>query len=68
MEDSLKNVKGHGLLKPVPDNQMKTFETLPVEFYLESLSGKIKQKVFAYTTNRITGNMRSINWKKCKDK
>ena len=50
------------------NNQVKTFETLPVEFNLESVNGKIKETVFAYTADRVTGNMKPINWKKYNDK
>lgn len=50
------------------NNQVKTFETLPVEFNLESLNRKLKQKLYAYTTDRFAGKMRPINLKKCKDK
>ena len=50
------------------NNQVKTFETLLVEFNLESVNGKIKERVFAYTADRVTGNMKPINWKKYKDK
>ena len=52
----------------VLNNQVKTFETLPVEFNLESLSRKLKQKLYAYATDRVAGKMRPINLKKCKDK
>ena len=50
----------------VLNSQVKPFETLPVEFNLESLNGKIK--LSGYTTDRVAGNMRPINWKKYKDK
>ena len=48
--------------------RVKTYQKLPVEINLESLNEKIKQKVSAYTADRITENTRPINWKKCKDK
>ena len=50
------------------NNQGKIFETLPVELNLESVYGKIKERVFAYMVDRVTGNMKLIHWKKYKDK
>ena len=52
----------------VLNNQVRTFKTLPVEFNLESVNGKIKDRVSAYTVDRVTGKMKLINWKKYKDK
>ena len=70
--DVTEQLKLKRIPKPVTvnvlNNQVKTFETLPVEFNLESLNRKLKQKLYAYTTDRVAGKMRPINLKKCKDK
>ena len=50
------------------NNQGKIFQTLPVELNLESVYGKIKERVSAYMVDRVTGSMKLINWKKYKDK
>ena len=39
------------------NGQVETFETTPVECTLEILDGK-SFKITAFTTNRVTGNMR----------
>ena len=33
------------------NNQVRTFKTLPVEFNLESVNGKIKERVSGYTVD-----------------
>eukprot|EP00795_Rhopilema_esculentum_P017422 gene17422-9025_t len=39
-----------------------SLETMPVEFQLESLDGKLKTQIQALTVNRVTGNLRAVNW------
>ena len=48
----------------VLNGQVETFETVPVEFGLESVNGKVKTTISAFTTNRVTGDMKVINWAK----
>ena len=35
---------------------------MPVEFQLESLDRKVKTKIQAFTVNRVTGNLKAVNW------
>ena len=37
--------------------------TIPVQMELESLDGSAKVKINAYTVNRVTGNIRVIDWR-----
>ena len=48
----------------VLNGQCKEFETMPVEVQLESLDGTINTKIEALTANRVTGDMRSVDWGK----
>ena len=48
----------------VLNRQVETFYTIPVECVLESLEGK-SFKISALTTNRVTDNMRVIDWSTC---
>ena len=40
-----------------------SFETMPVEFDLQSIDGKTRARISAFTATRVTGNMRPVNWK-----
>ena len=40
-----------------------SFQTMPVEFDLQSVDGRTSTRVSAFTTTRVTGNMRPVNWK-----
>ena len=40
-----------------------SFETMPVEFDLQSTDGKTRARISAFTATRVTGNMRPVNWK-----
>ena len=46
----------------VLNGQEDTFETMPVECGIESLDGRINVKITAFTANRVTGNMKAVNW------
>ena len=46
----------------VLNGQEDTFETMPVECGIESLDGRINMKITAFTANRVTGNMKAVNW------
>ena len=48
----------------VLNGQTETFETTPVEVELESLDGNVKTTINAFTTERVTGNMKVIDWGK----
>jgi len=48
----------------VLNGQTETFETTPVEVELESLDGSVKTTIGAFTTERVTGNMKVIDWEK----
>jgi len=46
----------------VLNGQEDCFETMPVECELESVDGRLKTTISAFTANRVTGNMRAVNW------
>ncbi|PFX21661.1 hypothetical protein AWC38_SpisGene13841 [Stylophora pistillata] len=48
----------------VLNGQVETFETMPVEVELESLDGNLKVTISAFTAERVTGNMKVIDWGK----
>ena len=48
----------------VTNGQTETFETTPVEVELESLEGNVKTTISAFTAERVTGNMKVIDWGK----
>ena len=48
----------------VLNGQTKTFETTQVEFELESLDGNVKATISAFTAERVTQNMKVIDWQK----
>ena len=45
------------------NGNVKSYQTMPVECELLSCDGKSKQCTSAYTTNKVTGNMRPIEWR-----
>ena len=48
----------------VLNGQTETFETMPVDVELESLDGSMSKTVSAFTTERVTGNLEAIDWRK----
>ena len=48
----------------VLNEQTETFETTPVEVDFESLDGNVKNTINAFTVERVTGNMKVIDWGK----
>jgi len=46
----------------VLNGQEDTFETTPVECGIESLDGRINMTITVFTANRVTGNMKAVNW------
>lgn len=49
------------------DNQEK-FETTVVEFTISSLNGRVSKLASAYTTEKVTGNMEVVNWRRYQSK
>ena len=43
------------------NGKSESLETMPVEFGLKSIGGKVDIKVHAFTADRVTGNMKAIN-------
>ena len=48
----------------VLNGNIKTFKTMPVTFELQSVNGRVTQSVSAFTAERVTGNMKVIQWGK----
>ena len=48
----------------VLNGQTETFETMPVDVELESLDGSVSKTVNAFTTEKVTGNLEAIDWRK----
>ena len=48
----------------VLNGRTETFETMPVEFEIESLDGSFIRRISAFTRDRVTGNLRIIDWGK----
>ena len=47
----------------VLNGRSELLEKMPVEFDLESINGKVDMKIHAFTADRVTGNMKAINWR-----
>ena len=45
----------------VLDRRSESLETVPVEFGLESIDNKVDIKVYAFTADCVTGNIKAIN-------
>ena len=41
---------------------VETFETLPVQCIIESLDGKSKLNITAFTAEKVTGDIKAIDW------
>ena len=48
----------------VLNGQVEKFETKPVQVRLESVNGKVSMNINALTTNRVTGSLQVVDWKK----
>ena len=48
----------------VLNGRVEAFETMPVELEVESVDGQFTRKISALTTDRVTGNLRIIDWRK----
>jgi len=49
----------------VLNGHLESFETMPVECIIESLDGKTSLEVTTFTTGKVTGNMRAMDWTTC---
>ena len=49
----------------VLNGHTETFETTPVDVEIESLDGTVKKTVSAFTTERVTGTLKAIDWGRC---
>ena len=47
----------------VLNGRSELLEKMPVEIDLESINGKVDMKIHAFTADRVTGNMKAINWR-----
>lgn len=52
----------------VLNDECESFDTMPVEFDLESLNGRTRNRIVAFTTHKVTGNMKPIDWRQHQDK
>ena len=52
----------------VLNGDCKSFQTMPVEFGLESVNGDVDIRVKALTAKKVTGNMKIIQWSQHADK
>jgi len=48
----------------VLNREEDSFETMPVEFDLQSIDGKTRARISSFTAIWVTGNMKPINWKR----
>ena len=59
----------HGQLQKVNvsvlNGHVETFEISPVECTIESLDGKSKLRITAFTTERVIGDMKATDWSMC---
>ena len=46
----------------VLNGDCKSFQTMPVEFELESVNGDVDIRVKALTAKKVTGNVKVIQW------
>ena len=44
------------------NGQIKTFDTMPMKFELESLNGLVDMKMSTFKAARVTGNMNVVEW------
>ena len=62
----------HGAVQKIQvgvlNGKMGTLDVMPVELMVESLDGKVKQEISAFTVKQVTGGMKVINWNEHKDK
>ena len=49
----------------VLNGHIETFETTPVECTIESLDGKSQIRITAFSTERVIGDVKAIDWSMC---
>ena len=47
----------------VLNGRSESLETMPVEFGLESIDVKVDIKIHSFTADRVTGNVKAVNWR-----
>ena len=52
----------------VLNGNTETFETMPVSVKLESLNGQCKVDMSVFTADKVTGNLKAVNWTDYQDK
>ena len=52
----------------VLNGELEALDVMPVELMVESLDGKVKQGISAFTVKQVRSGMKLINWNKHKDK
>ena len=58
----------HELTVNVLSDNQERFETTVVRFTISSVNGKVSKQASAYTTERVTGNMEVVNWRRYQSK
>ena len=58
----------HELTVNVLNDNQERFETTVVRFTISSMNGKVSKQASAYTTERVTGNMEVVNWRRYQSK
>ena len=52
----------------VLNGHIETFETSPVKCTIESLDGQSRLKIIAFTVEKVTGDLKAIDWSLCAEK
>ena len=52
----------------VLNSNTETFETMPVSVKLESLNGQCQVDMSVFTADKVTGNLKAVNWSDYKNK
>ena len=52
----------------VLNGRSESLETMPAEFGLESIDGKVDMKIHAFTADSVRGNMKAIDWRSFENK
>ena len=52
----------------VLNGNTETFETMPVSVKLESLNGQCQVDMSVFTADKVTGNLKAVNWSEYKNK
>ena len=52
----------------VQNGNTETFETMPVSVKLESINGQCQVDLSVFTADKVTGNLKAVNWSDYKNK